>query len=373
MQALIVDDDAPTVMCIQASIDWENLGIQNVYAAYNQNGATRILAKEKIDIIICDIEMPMGSGLDLLAWIRNNDLGCEFILLTCHDRFDFASTAIEYKAASYLLKPFDPEKMTAELIKATERIEQSRQLHEYSRYGSFWLENRDDVEREFWRELITAKIATQRSAILAAAERRGVTIQIDKPLTLVLFSLQYDANTDTLRTESAQGIWEHRAAKLFAKELLKSNGIARIQTEWHGDRLWMICVLFEEERAFLESERMIDVCKMELHADVSGYYAESVAFEQATVVLRALKKADADNVDRSCMLQRLQPQRKAVSKSVTLDLALFRERLADGNKAQILNYLYVQLEMLAAEQLLTPKTLYTVQQDILQETYAYLH
>ena len=373
MQALIVDDDAPTVACIQASIDWENLGIQNVYAAYNRNGATHILNKEKIDIIICDIEMPMGSGLDLLAWIRKKNLSCEFIFLTCHDRFDFAAAAIEYKAASYLLKPFDPEKMTTELIKATERIEQSQQLHEYSRYGSFWMENRDDVEREFWRELLTAKMAAQRDAILAAAERRGMAIEIDKTLTLVLFSLQYDANTDNLRTGSAQGVWEHRATKLFARELLKSNGMARILTEWRGDRLWLICVLFEKESAFSESERMIDVCKTELHADVSGYFAEGVAFEQTPAALSALKEADADNVDRSCIIQRRQPQKKVALKNITLDLAPFHMRLAVGNKAKILNYLYAQLESLAAEQPLTPKILYTVQQDILQETYAYLH
>lgn len=54
--------------------------------------------------------MPMGSGLDLLKWVRGKGLESEFIFLTCHESFAYASEAIEYRAGSYIVKPFDEKR-----------------------------------------------------------------------------------------------------------------------------------------------------------------------------------------------------------------------------------------------------------------------
>ena len=151
MQILIVDDDLPTVECIRSSIDWEELGIDTVHTAYSKSGALRVLAEHKIDIVLCDVEMPLGSGLELLAEVRQMDYDCEFIFLTCHDSFSFASTALEYKAASYVLKPFSPERVVAALTKVIQEQRSARSMYENSRYGAYWLQNRTAIERDFWK------------------------------------------------------------------------------------------------------------------------------------------------------------------------------------------------------------------------------
>ena len=43
-------------------------GITRVFSAYSMKQAIRVMEEEDIDIIICDIEMPNGSGLDFLKW-----------------------------------------------------------------------------------------------------------------------------------------------------------------------------------------------------------------------------------------------------------------------------------------------------------------
>lgn len=115
LKTLIVDDDMPTVELIRSSVDWESLGIGAVYTAYNITQAKKQLMETGADIVISDIEMPRGSGLELLEWVREQKLETEFLLLTCHERFDYAVNAVKLRAAEFLLKPFDVEVMEAAL------------------------------------------------------------------------------------------------------------------------------------------------------------------------------------------------------------------------------------------------------------------
>lgn len=115
LKTLIVDDDMPTVELIRSSVDWRRLGIGAVYTAYNITQAKKQLIETGADIVISDIEMPRGSGLELLEWVREQKLDTEFLLLTCHERFDYAVNAVKLRAAEFLLKPFDVEVMEAAL------------------------------------------------------------------------------------------------------------------------------------------------------------------------------------------------------------------------------------------------------------------
>lgn len=67
MQVLIVDDDMATVDVIKNSVKWKELGVSDIFTAYNIQLAKEILKEHNIDIVISDIEMPQGSGIDLLG------------------------------------------------------------------------------------------------------------------------------------------------------------------------------------------------------------------------------------------------------------------------------------------------------------------
>ena len=107
MRLLIVDDDVPTVETVWDSIAWRDIGISEVEIAHSVAQAKAVIEREPVDIVISDIEMPQGSGLDLLAWIRGRGDETEFILLTCHERFDYAAHAIKLDAAEYLVQGID--------------------------------------------------------------------------------------------------------------------------------------------------------------------------------------------------------------------------------------------------------------------------
>ncbi|MBO4807520.1 MAG: helix-turn-helix domain-containing protein [Lachnospiraceae bacterium] len=112
MNILIVDDDRFVVAALEKNIDWESLGITGVYSAYDIQGAQSILSSKHIDLLLSDIDMPHGSGLDLLGIIREQGNGMPAIFLTNYADFDYARRALELRSFHYFLKPIDYDELT---------------------------------------------------------------------------------------------------------------------------------------------------------------------------------------------------------------------------------------------------------------------
>ena len=186
MHVLIVDDDIATVDVIKNTVNWKNLGVAEVFTAYNITNAKRILTENAIDIIISDIEMPQGSGLDLLEWFRREEMSGEFLLLTCHENFDYATYAIKYRASEYLLKPFDVNVMEAALRKMIQKIRKDHQLIENSEYGKWVRENQRQLQISFWNQLLTGHIAGKKDIILQEIKNRRLDIEPDMPYCLII-------------------------------------------------------------------------------------------------------------------------------------------------------------------------------------------
>ena len=79
MNLLIVDDERYIIDDMMASVDWKSLDIHTVSTAMNVRQAKKVLEEENIQIMLCDIEMPQASGLDLLAWMRERNIDCETV------------------------------------------------------------------------------------------------------------------------------------------------------------------------------------------------------------------------------------------------------------------------------------------------------
>ena len=67
MTVLVIDDQIHVVEGILSEVSWENLGVDKVWKAYNAVEAKGILLLNKVDIMLCDIEMPGESGLEFIA------------------------------------------------------------------------------------------------------------------------------------------------------------------------------------------------------------------------------------------------------------------------------------------------------------------
>lgn len=102
---LLVDDEELAIRGIEDGVDWNKLHIQKVFKAHSMETAIRMISNYEIQMVITDIEMPNGSGLDLIKWVKANKPEIVCIFYTGYAKFEYAQEAVRLGAEDYLLKP----------------------------------------------------------------------------------------------------------------------------------------------------------------------------------------------------------------------------------------------------------------------------
>ncbi len=144
---LIVDDDKLLVDKLEETVQWEKIGISMVFTAYNIRQAQRLLEEFPIQFLLCDIDMPQGSGLELLEWIRNKQMEIECVFLSSYANFAYAQKALRLSTREYLLKPISNQDLEAILSRI---IEETRQKKEESSIGEYRADKPSDRKIIFW-------------------------------------------------------------------------------------------------------------------------------------------------------------------------------------------------------------------------------
>ena len=103
-KVLIVDDEFPARELLKMAIDWEKAGYEITGEAKNGQEAYRCYQEEKPDLIITDIQMPVMDGIELIRKIKEEDPEQRFVILSCHESFQYAQMAIKLGVSDYLLK-----------------------------------------------------------------------------------------------------------------------------------------------------------------------------------------------------------------------------------------------------------------------------
>lgn len=103
---LIVEDD--TVLC-RVLRNWLERKKMQVEVATTLTGARRIMAAADADIVLSDLRLPDGDGIELLEWMNEQHYRIPFIVMTQHAEVLSAVRAMKAGAEDYLPKPFLPE------------------------------------------------------------------------------------------------------------------------------------------------------------------------------------------------------------------------------------------------------------------------
>lgn len=124
---LIIADDEPLVLVgLQSMIGWNELGIEIVGVARNGKQLEEAIAKERPDLVITDIKMPIKSGLEVLKECsRTYGRIPLFILLTSYEEFSFVKEALTLQAVDYLVKlELTQQSLRASVTKALDLLEE---------------------------------------------------------------------------------------------------------------------------------------------------------------------------------------------------------------------------------------------------------
>jgi two-component system, chemotaxis family, chemotaxis protein CheY len=112
MRKILIVDDSPTIRrMVAASLQT----LENVVFLQASNGleAIEILARERVSLMILDLNMPDMHGLEVLQFVRahNQYRGLPIIVLTTKYDPESRKAALEGGASLYLTKPFEPAKL----------------------------------------------------------------------------------------------------------------------------------------------------------------------------------------------------------------------------------------------------------------------
>ncbi len=111
---LIVDDSKSIRQQILTVLRGANL-FSDYFEATNGIEGFRVLLNEKIDIVLCDVEMPGMDGFKFLSMVNSRQElhDIPVLLLTSHQEVATKVRALEQGACDYVTKPFSPEELLA--------------------------------------------------------------------------------------------------------------------------------------------------------------------------------------------------------------------------------------------------------------------
>ncbi|OIM98506.1 nitrogen regulation protein NR(I) [Polynucleobacter sp. QLW-P1DATA-2] len=114
----IVDDDQSIRWVLEKALARENIPHKSFS---NPNDVLNALEKDTPQVLISDIRMPRGNGLDLLQHVKASHPNLPVIIMTAYSDLDSAVSSFQGGAFEYLTKPFDVEKAVELIHRAAEQ------------------------------------------------------------------------------------------------------------------------------------------------------------------------------------------------------------------------------------------------------------
>jgi two-component system NtrC family response regulator len=125
---LIVDDERNYPLILSAVLEEEGF---ETLTANSGAEALNILAASDVDLVLTDMKMPQMDGIELLERIKTLNADLPVIMMTAHGTVEKAVEAMQKGAYSYILKPFDNDRLVLYTNKALDMyrvIKENRQL-----------------------------------------------------------------------------------------------------------------------------------------------------------------------------------------------------------------------------------------------------
>lgn len=114
---LVVDDEPRIRRIVEMALGDRGY---RILTAASAEEADDLLARERVDTVVTDLQLPGRSGLDLLAAVRRDYPGLPVILITAFGTVESAVEALKAGAFDYVLKPFGVDELEALVARAIE-------------------------------------------------------------------------------------------------------------------------------------------------------------------------------------------------------------------------------------------------------------
>ena len=133
-KVMLVDDEILIRESIRECVDWQKEGFSYCGDAPDGELALPLIEEHQPDILITDIKMPFMNGLELSSVVRQKFPKIKIIILSGHDDFQYAQTALRLGVEDYCLKPFSSADLLQLLHSVSTRIDEEQRLKQKYAY-----------------------------------------------------------------------------------------------------------------------------------------------------------------------------------------------------------------------------------------------
>ena len=161
-RALVVDDEPDIRELLTITLERMGLGVA---AVGDLAAAQKSLGGERFNLVLTDMKLPDGNGLDLLQWIQTHRFGVPVAVITAHGNVETAVRALKLGAFDFISKPLDLPALR-KLIANTLRLQES--IEETGRYSAMRLLGLSKPMEQL-REMIT-KVARSQAPVHISGE-----------------------------------------------------------------------------------------------------------------------------------------------------------------------------------------------------------
>ena len=147
---LIVEDDTTFAVMLQTWLSKKKFSVASVSGIA---AAKKTLIESSVDLVLCDLRLPDGDGIDLLEWVSNRNVNVPLIVMTSYAAIPSAVQAMKLGARDYISKPVNPEDLLQKInevfnagVRTGKQIPGSESVPEETNY----LEGQSEAARQLY-------------------------------------------------------------------------------------------------------------------------------------------------------------------------------------------------------------------------------
>jgi two-component system, response regulator YesN len=205
-KVMIVDDEPIFRQYMQTRLNWSELDMHVCCEAKHGIDALEQAEIHRPDIALIDINMPFMDGLQLSERLKSRFPDISIVLVTGHNEFEYARTALRIGVNDYLLKPFNNEEFLVALHKVKFFLKAIREERAMSK------EHSQLLREVFLNKLISQDLSMSQQEVEMAMRRLQIPIP---PTYFRIIVTEIDNMYQTWRDSSEIALWKHTVANII--------------------------------------------------------------------------------------------------------------------------------------------------------------
>lgn len=341
---LLVDDEEHTLEGLRHGVPFEKMGFEKVFTACNAVAARQLLLTEPVDIMLCDIEMPGESGLELLQWVKEYQLPVVTIILTCHADFEYSRSALKLGSLDYILKPVAYEEVEEAVRRGIEKVRLITRERDAHTREKLFIKGRKHLVEKLWKEILSGELTVSEKLLEELYSYNGMEFEKEAGYRIFLIDLlfmhedveaQDDGNVRFAIWNMAEEILIRKQGWAFFQENEILIGILRERKE-----MPLAEALRREEALKGSFREFFRICKQHLECYFNVFYSPVIPMEEIREQYQTLWEKAKQQVIKKEMIVRGDEELTVYRKEFPLpDLERWIGLFKTGSEQEILEEL----------------------------------